>query len=143
MRQSVYAALFFAVLGIVWGLTINSSVIIFDGLYSSVSVLLSSLSLLVARQLDQADDHRFQFGRAILEPLVIALKSIGITLMCTYALVTAIDNLLRGGVEVSAGLGMVYAFISTLACYLGWRYIRGKSEGGASDIVRAHKCTST
>lgn len=137
LRQSVYVALFFAILGIVWGLAINSSVIIFDGLYSFVTVLLSSLSLVVSRQLEQPDDNRFQFGRAILEPLVIALKSVGIALMCAYALVSAVDDLLRGGVQVSAGWGMAYAVISTLACLLGWRYILRQCREGSSELIRA------
>ena len=137
LRQSVYVALFFAALGVVWGLAINSSVIIFDGLYSFVSMLLTSLSLVVAKQLDQPEDHKFQFGRAMLEPLVIAFKSMGIAVMCAYAFFSAIDDLLNGGVDVPAGWGIGYAVISTLACFLSWRYILRRSRNEGSELIRA------
>lgn len=137
LRHSVYATLFFALLGIAWGVGINSSVVMFDGLYSLVSVALSFLSLIVTAELEKPDDRRFQFGRAMLEPLVIALKSIGIAIMCAYALFAAVQDLLRGGVEVSAAWGAAYAILASAAGFVGWRYLLRRGGQDCSDLLQA------
>lgn len=136
LKLSVVVTLLFAGLGVLWGLAINSSVVMFDGLYSLVSVMLTSLSLLVVGQLSRPEDQRYQFGRAVLEPVVLALKSVGIASMCLYALVGAVDDLMRGGVAVRAGWGAAYALIATGAGYVGWRYLLRRNDG-SSDLVQA------
>lgn len=78
IRASVVGAFLFAVVAVVWGVAINSQVILFDGLYSSVSVLLSLVSLLAASYVRQTDDLRFPFGKEVIEPLVVTLKYLAI-----------------------------------------------------------------
>ncbi len=137
LRHSIYVAVIFALLGIVWGLAINSSVIIFDGIYSSFSVLLSLLSLLAAKALTKPEDETFQYGRAALEPVVVAFKAVSIVLMCGYALFTAVGDIVAGGTEVPAGWGILYAAISASGSFLFWRYISGKQRNSRSDLMRA------
>jgi predicted Co/Zn/Cd cation transporter (cation efflux family) len=88
---SIWATLFFAVLGVVFGVLSESSIIIFDGVYSLVSLGLSLLSLLVLKQLESgAKDHRFPFGKAHFEPLLIIFKSIALIGMCLYSSMNAL-----------------------------------------------------
>ena len=47
LKLSVIGALFFALFGIAWGWAIKSDMIIFDGLYSFISVILSMISLYI------------------------------------------------------------------------------------------------
>ena len=76
LRFSLFMGIFFAVLGVTWGLAIQSSVILFDGIYSGISIILTTLSLLAAAMLKRPEDERFQFGRMAVAPMVIALKSV-------------------------------------------------------------------
>ena len=46
LMLSAFGALFFAILGVVWGIVIDSSMIVFDGLYSLISLFLSILAIL-------------------------------------------------------------------------------------------------
>ena len=48
LRFSLAMGIFFTVLGVSWGLAIQSAVILFDGIYSGMSILLTALSLLAA-----------------------------------------------------------------------------------------------
>ena len=52
LSLSVLASLLFTVSGIVVGLLTGSSVVLFDGLYSGISLLLSYLSLIAAKNVN-------------------------------------------------------------------------------------------
>lgn len=116
---------FFTVLGISWGLTIQSGVVLFDGIYSGFSIILSIMSIIVLRLVNRGDDHNFQFGPMALEPLVVALKSIVIIGVCAYGVVTSVVQILNGGwLPTSSLLGMLYAAVSIIACLFSWRFLR-------------------
>jgi len=134
---SVWMGVLFAVLGISWGLAIQSGVILFDGIYSGFSIILSMLSILALRLINQPDDDTFQFGRMAFEPLVVALKSIMMVGVCVYGIVTSIIQIIHGGsVSTNSLLGMMYAVISIAACLFSWLYLklRGKDM---PDLVQA------
>jgi predicted Co/Zn/Cd cation transporter (cation efflux family) len=138
LRFSVWMAIFFAVLGIVWGMAIQSGAILFDGIYSGFSIILSMLSILSLRMIGMTEDpmakldgdERFPFGRVGIEPLVVALKSIVIIGVCLYAVVTSVLLLLNGGsVATSSLLGMLYAGISIVLCLFSWLYLKIRGKG--------------
>ncbi|MDV6014606.1 cation transporter [Haloechinothrix sp. LS1_15] len=134
---SVWAALFWALLAIGWGLAVGSQMIVFDGLYSLISVLLSLLSLLAYRIIRKGQSKRFPFGRDVLEPLTIVVKAVAIGSLCVYALTVAVMELLTGGREVAAGWAVAYAAAATVGCGLVSGYLYRKQRTLRSDLVRA------
>jgi predicted Co/Zn/Cd cation transporter (cation efflux family) len=58
LKISVYGALFFAFLAIIWGVFENSKIILFDGVYSLISVGLSIISLITASYMKKQDQIR-------------------------------------------------------------------------------------
>jgi len=115
----------FAVVGISWGLVIQSGVILFDGIYSGMSIILSLLSVIALRLIRQADDDTFQFGRRAFEPMVVAFKSIVIIAICSYGILSAIILISNGGAESSNSLmGMLYGALSMAACLFSWQYLK-------------------
>jgi predicted Co/Zn/Cd cation transporter (cation efflux family) len=127
----------FSVLGVFWGLAIQSGVILFDGIYSGFSIILSILSIIALHLVNQPDDQSFQFGRMAFEPLVIALKSIVIVGVCSYGIVTSSILILHGGsTSSSSHLGMLYAVISIAACLFSWLYLRVRGRD-MPDLVQA------
>ena len=66
LKLSVLGALFFALFGIAWGWAIDSDMIIFDGLYSFISLLLSMLSLFISNFMNKKDVEKFPFGKHII-----------------------------------------------------------------------------
>ena len=125
LRFSVWMGALFTVLGVSWGLAIQSGIVLFDGIYSGFSIFLSILSLVALSIIHRTDDDSFQFGRMAFEPLVVALKSIVILGLCVYAFVTSGIQILNGGwVSTSSVLGMLYAAISIAACLFSWLFLR-------------------
>ena len=134
---SLGMGVFFAVLGIGWGLTIQSGVVLFDGIYSGLSIILTMLSILAMRLLQQPDDDTFQFGRMALEPLVVAFKSLVIIAVCLYGIVTAAISILHGGDASTDALGgMLYGVVSISACLFSWYYLKRRGKG-MPDLVQA------
>ena len=80
LRLSIAASLLLAAAAVVFGLLANSSLIIFDGIYGLIDVVMTWLSLLVARlialststdALQSRLNQRFTMGFWHLEPIVL------------------------------------------------------------------------
>ena len=111
--------------------------IIFDGLYSFISLLLSMLSLFISSFMAKKDVDKFPFGKHILEPLVITIKSLVILIMCILTLIGALKTILAGGNSVEFGLAIIYSITSVLGCGIISLYIKSKSKSLSSELLKA------
>ncbi|MFP3976526.1 MULTISPECIES: cation diffusion facilitator family transporter [Marinobacter] len=139
LSLSAVAAGLFALAGITWGLWIDSLVILFDGAYSLVSLLLSLLSLYAARIIRRPASKEYPFGRGAVEPLVIAIKGLVITLVCVLSLASAIAAMLEGGRAVSADKALVFAGVSVLGCAAVWVYLKWAERRQSSGLLVAEQ----
>ena len=137
LKLSVFGALFFALFGIAWGWAIDSEMIIFDGLYSFISLILSMLSLYISKFMAKKDIEKFPFGKHILEPLVISIKSLIILMMCLYSLIDAIKIIINGGNNVEFGLAIIYSVISVVGCGVISFYMKKKEKELSSELIKA------
>lgn len=137
LKLSVFGALFFALFGIAWGWAIDSEMIIFDGLYSFISLILSMLSLYISKFMAKKDIEKFPFGKHILEPLVISIKSLIILMMCLYSLIDAIKIIINGGNTVEFGLAIIYSVISVVGCGVISFYMKKKEKELSSELIKA------
>lgn len=127
LKYSVMTTLFFGILGLVWGWLIKSDMIIFDGLFSFVSVILSSLSLGVYKIIQNKKSEDLPFSKYILEPIIIGINGIILIIMCLSSLREGIDAFKNGGNTVELGKATIYSIISTLGSIIV--YIKIKKEG--------------
>jgi len=139
---SVWASAGFAVFSSVWGILSGSSMIVFDGLYSFVSIGLSGLAVLTLRFVGRGPDERFPWGREAAEPVVVILKAATLGALCVYAGIGGVVDLLDGGTKVDVGWAIAYAVIATAASLVvGLVLRRGNrsesSEGAGKDLVRS------
>lgn len=137
LKLSVVGALFFALFGIAWGWAIDSDMIIFDGLYSFISVILSMLSLYINNYMAKRDFEKFPFGKHILEPIVISIKSLIIAIMCLYSLVGAVKSIISGGNNLEFGLAIIYSIVSVIGCGAISLYMKVKSKALSSELIKA------
>lgn len=137
LKFSVYGALLSALLAVVWGIIENSKIILFDGIYSLISVGLSVISLITASFMARQDFDRFPYGKEMIEPIIILGKFLVITILCLFALFSGISTLLSGGQEVNAGSGLIYAFIATLSCYAVHLVLKKKHKQMPSGLIEA------
>jgi len=105
-----------AVAGIGFALVSHSEAILLDGVFSTISMILSMLTLKVAEVVRRPDDEHFHFGYAHFSPLLNLIKALVMVGLCIFALLSAINAVLEGGREMALGLAVVYGVIATLAC---------------------------
>lgn len=114
--------------------------IIFDGLYSFISVILSMLSLYINNYMAKRDFEKFPFGKHILEPIVISIKSLIIAIMCLYTLVGSVKSIVIGGNNLEFGLAIIYSIVSVIGCGAISLYMRLKAKELSSELIKA-ECT--
>ncbi len=124
LRLSIAATLLMAVAAVVFGILANSSLIIFDGVYGLIDVVMTWLSLLVARLIalsTQTDtlqsrlNQRFTMGFWHLEPIVLGVSGTLMIGAALYALINAIDALTSGGRLIALGPAIVFGVVSLVA----------------------------
>lgn len=124
LRLSIAGTLLMALAGVAVGLFANSSLIIFDGIYGLIDVVMTWLSLLVARLIalsTQADalqsrlNQRFSMGFWHLEPIVLGVSGTLMIGAALYAFINAVDALTSGGRLIALGPAIVFAAVSLLA----------------------------
>lgn len=136
LRFSLAATLLIAALGVVFGLLARSPAIVFDGLFSLLDAAVTWLTLRVARLVASEGDARFQYGYWHLEPLVIALRSSVLIFLVAYALLSAVNAILKGGYAPAFGLGLAYASLVTALSLALWWWLRQQAERLDSGLVR-------
>ncbi len=131
---SVWVSAGFAVVSSVWGILAGSSMIVFDGLYSFVSVGLSIVAVLALRFSNRGADERFPWGREAAEPVAVVLKAGTLGALCLYAAVQGVVDIVHGGREMAFGWAVAYAALTAVVVLLVGLLLR---RGAGSDLVRA------
>lgn len=140
LHVSIWGTTAFALFGVVWGVVADSGMIIFDGIYSLISVGLSFLSLVVLKQIKATqEDDRFPFGKAHFEPLLVVFKSLTLIGMCAFSAANAFSDVLAGGRHVSPGPAVLYAFLSTSACLVISLFIQKKNRSLDSSLLHVER----
>lgn len=137
LMVSAVMAMAFAAGGLLVGLLVNSLVIAFDGLYSSISLLLTLVSLTVSKLIEKPSDQTFQFGRAMLEPISIALKGSAILALVVYSLYSSAMDLLQGGHVMDTSVAMAFGVFSVFGCSLTWWKLACMSKTSSSALIQA------
>lgn len=129
----------FAVGGMVLGLLVGSIVIVFDGVYSLVSLLLTLLSLAASYYISKPSKSIFPFGKAVLEPIVIAIKAAVILVVVAFSLFSAVTALMTGGREVDASIATIFGVVNVVGCGYAWWFMAKKSRRISSGLIEAEK----
>lgn len=125
LRESIACSAALGALAIVWGVVVESRVLLFDGVYTVLGILLSGLSLLAAAAAHAAPTRNFPFGKRAATPLAIGVQGAALFGTLIYAAVDAVTVIRGGGVDVSPVTVLAYGLVSAL-CSLAvvWRLAR-------------------
>ncbi|WP_297810715.1 cation transporter [uncultured Helicobacter sp.] len=118
LKVSMYSALLLAILGIGFGLSFKSSAIVFDGIIALVSVGLGLLSVITSRFVYREDDDVFQYGYVRFEPMVNLFKSLILIIVCVYAFIGGIEDILSGGYTLQINGAMIYTICAFILCFI-------------------------
>ena len=129
----------FAFGGLILGIFASSLVIVFDGVYSLVSVLLTLLSLAVSRYIHSPSQSNFAYGKAVLEPLVIAIKAIVILCVVLYAIYQAGVACFHGGRAVDLSVATWFELFNVIGCGVAWAWLAYQGKRQVSGLVAAER----
>ena len=135
LKISLYCAVILAIFGITYGIYIGSKAIIFDGLVAFVSTILILLSVMTSKFIYKEDDDIFQYGYMRFEPMVNLFKSLILLILCAYALINGIQEILDGGYEVKFDKAMLYSFFSMLLSIGIWLYTAYQAKILGSPLI--------
>ncbi|MDD4956288.1 MAG: cation transporter [Candidatus Omnitrophica bacterium] len=135
---SACGALFFALLALIWGVLAKSQMIMFDGVYSFISLVMTGMYFYAAKSIAAGRDENFPFGKSQLEPMVIVVQSVILLVICTRAFTSATVSLFSSGQETNSLSGMAYAFIGVVGCFACWSYIArtGRMKAPGSELLK-------
>ncbi|EQM33670.1 hypothetical protein N601_09785 [Rhodococcus erythropolis DN1] len=134
LRYSLVVATALAVVAAFWGWISQSQVILLDGVYALIGMVLTALSLRVSRIADSGPTARFPFGKEALIPVVIAVQGMALLATLAYAAVEAVRVILAGGATSPRGLWW-HTALSAQWCR--------SSSGDTSDKSTAHLICSS
>ncbi|GAK21713.1 LOW QUALITY PROTEIN: cobalt-zinc-cadmium resistance protein [Vibrio sp. JCM 19052] len=129
----------FAVGGWYLACLLGRIVIVFDGVYSLVSLLLTLLSLAASYYISKPSKSIFPFGKAVLEPIVIAIKAAVILVVVAFSLFSAVTALMTGGREVDASIATIFGVVNVVGCGYAWWFMAKKSRRFSSGLIEAEK----
>jgi predicted Co/Zn/Cd cation transporter (cation efflux family) len=136
LRLSVYASLLVGVVGLTWGLAVDSRVILFDGVFTIFGTALSGLSLAASWAAGLRPDERYPFGREAVIPVAIVVQGAALTGTLVYAAFDSIALILAGGTD-AAPLSVIGYGLLTLAVAIGMavglRRLAPRSELAAAE----------
>ena len=137
LTLAIGGVLVVAVGSIVYGLYLESVVVILNGIFSSFSLIGSGLSLLAAKLVVKKENRRFPFGYSHVEPLVISVNNLMVLLICLYALINGIERIRAGGNAVDAEGVIWFAVVSSAVSLAMWAYERRVARRIASALIEA------
>lgn len=136
LRHSIYMVVLYIFVSIAFAILTRSDAILFDGLYSAISLCMALLTLWVARLTTRPDDERFHFGYGALEPFLNLCKSLVIIAICVFAATGSIYRLMLGGTEADYGIGIYYGVLATTVCFGVEIYMRRANGAINSGLIK-------
>lgn len=134
---SAYSAAFISVIAIVIGLLINSQMILFDGLYSIIGVVLSLFSYFAAKFMNKKEHKKYPFGKSIVEPLVVIVQYTIIMILLTSSTITSFITILNGGNEIELGIALIYTVFVLIVCFSMYIIFKRYEKKTDSNLLKA------
>ncbi len=125
-------------LAVGWGIVAESRVLLFDGVYVLLGILLSWLSLVASSAASAAPTRMFPFGKQAATPLVIAVQGAALLGTLLYAGFDAITLIRAGGSDVAPETVLAYGVISATCSLLVslWLGRRASSDILAAEVAQ-------
>lgn len=135
LSMSIAGYLGMGALGLGFAAVTRSEAILFDGVYSLLNFLAALLAARVARLVDQPSTDAFPFGFAHFEPLLNVIRGFLILAAATFAFLSAVLALLRGGRPFTPGVALAYGVLAAVACLLMALHQRHSARAASSELL--------
>ncbi len=136
LKRSICITTTLALVGVAFGLAVNSQSIAFEGFYAIIDAIMTTAALLVSRLIMGEGTRRFQYGYWHLEPLVAACTGTLLATTCLYAFVNGIYAFLQGGKVVDFDIAIIYTFVASIVNIVMYIYIKYANKKLHSEFLR-------
>lgn len=130
---SIAASAGLGALGVVWGIATRSQMILLDGAYAFVGIVLSGVLVAASSLSRREPSPRYPFGLEAVTPLAIAMQGLVLLATLLYAAYEAVLTIRTGGSDVVALWAIVYGVVVTVGSAAVTVWMRRAS--GSSDIL--------
>jgi predicted Co/Zn/Cd cation transporter (cation efflux family) len=120
---------------VVWGVAAQSRVLMFDGVFVLLGIVLSALSLMASRAATSLPSARFPFGKRAVTPLAIAVQGAALLGTLLFAAADAVAIVVAGGSDVAAATVVAYGLLSMACSFAVTAWLSRRATG--SDLVVA------
>jgi predicted Co/Zn/Cd cation transporter (cation efflux family) len=135
LGESIAGAVLLGTLAVVWGIAAQSRVLLFDGAFILLGIVLSALSLMASRAAAERPTARFPFGKAAVTPLAIAVQGVALLGTLVYAAGDAVAIIVAGGSDVAPGTVVAYGLLTMTCSYVLSRWLTHRAPD--SELVAA------
>ncbi|WP_311259810.1 cation transporter [Microbacterium sp. WCS2018Hpa-9] len=135
LRVSIALSVALAVIALIVGMLSGTRIIIFDGAYMLIGLILSWASLKASTTVAAGPTSRFPFGRDALAPFVVAIQGVAIAGTLLYAAGDAVVVIRDGGSAVNPVVIVTYGAITAGVGWFAASWLPRIARG--SDLVVA------
>ncbi|MGE0306172.1 MAG: cation diffusion facilitator family transporter [Acidimicrobiia bacterium] len=135
LRVSIAVTAALSVIGVAWGIATGSQMILLDGVYGFVGIVLSWLLIRASSLAEQGPTKNFPYGREAATPLVIGIQGFVLAATLIYAAVEGVYTIRAGGSDLTPGWAILYGAIAAVTSLATWWWLHGQSEN--SDLLTA------
>lgn len=135
LRVSLLVSAVTAAGALILGVASGTRIIVFDGAYMGIGLILSAVSLKASSASASGPTRRFPFGRDALTPFVVLIQGIAVAATLLFAVGDAVVVILDGGSPVSPTIIAIYgAATAAIGFVMAWWMRRAAPD---SDLVGA------
>lgn len=135
LRVSIVVSVTLAVVALLVGVVSGTRIIIFDGAYMLIGLILSWASLRASSIVAAGPTRRFPFGRDALAPLVVAIQGVAIAGTLLLAAGDAVIMIRDGGTDVNPIVIAAYGAVTATVSILVARWLSRTAP--SSDLIGA------
>ncbi|GAA3269564.1 cation transporter [Paenarthrobacter aurescens] len=118
LRVSLWVSAITAAGALILGVLSGTRIIVFDGAYMGIGLILSAVSLTASSASAAGPTRRFPFGRDALTPFVVLIQGIAVAATLLVAAADAVLVIRDGGAPVSAAIIAVYGAVTAAVGFL-------------------------
>lgn len=126
-----------SIIGIVFGIILNSQYILFDGINNLGGIIISIMVLVVSGFMKKKDEDSFPFGKQGISPLLVFIQYASTFSILLIAIINSVKTLSTGGSSVELGYILLYTIISTVIFNGVFMLLKNVAKRNPTILVRA------
>lgn len=134
LKFSLISSFIFAIIGVLLGIKIKSTILLFDGIYSLLCAITTTIIILVNIYIHKNHKNNI-YIKNLSDTIIILLKSLFLIFFCSYNFLTNFIKIFNIENSYNYKNGFIYTFISTLVCFLIYLYIKFKNKNINSNLL--------